>query len=86
MGAIGVAILAYEKIEFEKSRTKFKGFSVASDEFQSRSFVCAGCPNQCEIVSVLENQKEIGFFGDRCGKYSEASLATVGYGSGVGSG
>lgn len=77
IGAIGVAILAYEKIESEKSRTRFKGFSVACDESQSRSFVCADCPNQCEIVSVLENQKEIGYFGDRCGEYSEVSLATV---------
>ena len=77
MGAIGAAILAYEKIEAEKTKTRFKGFSITSDVFQSRSFICDGCPNQCEIVSFLENQKEIGYFGDRCGKYSEAALATV---------
>lgn len=77
MGAIGAAILAYEKTETEKFKTRFKGFSITNDEFQSRSFICGGCPNQCEIVSVLENQKEIGYFGDRCGKYSEAALANV---------
>lgn len=77
MGAIGAAILAREKTEQNKRKTKFKGFSIADAKFQSRSFICGGCPNQCEIVSVLENQNEIGYFGDRCGKYSEASLFSV---------
>ncbi len=71
MGAIGAAILAREKLSREKMKTNFKGFAVSKAEFISRSFICNGCSNQCEVVSVLENQKAVGFFGDRCGKYTE---------------
>ncbi len=77
MGAIGAAVLAYEKMEPEKMTSNFKGFSISNGEFQSQSFICSGCPNQCEIVSVLENQKKIGYFGDRCGKYSETKLSSA---------
>lgn len=74
MGAIGAAFLAKEKIEREKGKTRFKGFSVSSSDFESKSFICNGCTNRCEVVSVLENTKPIGFFGDRCGKYNEAAF------------
>lgn len=69
MGAIGAAILAKEKLQQTREKTCFKGFSVSTSEFQSKSFICNGCANCCEVVSVLENQKAIGFFGDRCEKY-----------------
>ncbi|NLN65800.1 MAG: 2-hydroxyglutaryl-CoA dehydratase [Clostridiaceae bacterium] len=69
MGAIGAAILAREKIQQEDRTTKFKGFSVSTSAFQSKSFICNGCTNQCEVVSVMENQKAVGFFGDRCEKW-----------------
>lgn len=74
MGAIGAAFLAREKIQQDKTKTRFKGFSVSSAEFQSKSFICNGCPNCCEVVTVLENQKPIGFFGDRCEKYRAAPI------------
>lgn len=74
MGAIGAALLAREKIQQDKSKTRFKGFLVSSSDFQSKSFICNGCPNCCEVVTVLENQQPIGFFGDRCEKYRTASL------------
>ena len=69
MGAIGAAILAREKIQQEDRTTKFQGFSVSTSAFQSKSFICNGCTNQCEVVSVMENQKAVGFFGDRCEKW-----------------
>src|SRR5690606_21896440 len=71
MGAVGAAILALEKTDKEKKGTKFKGFSVSSSDFQSHSFICNGCSNQCEVVSVMENQTPIGFFGDRCEKWKQ---------------
>ncbi len=76
MGAIGAAILAREKLEREKKKTSFKGFSVSGAEFKSRSFICSGCPNRCEVVCVLENQKAIGYFGDRCGKYNNSYFSS----------
>ncbi|EYE87958.1 2-hydroxyglutaryl-CoA dehydratase [Fervidicella metallireducens AeB] len=69
MGAIGVAILA--KRAFEKTgESKFKGLSLAESTFISSSFDCYDCPNNCEIVKITEDNKEIGCFGDRCGKWS----------------
>jgi hypothetical protein len=73
---IGAAILAREKLEREKKKTMFKGFSVSDAEFKSRSFICSGCPNRCEVVCVLENQKAIGYFGDRCGKYNNSYFSS----------
>ncbi|AGC69668.1 activator of (R)-2-hydroxyglutaryl-CoA dehydratase HgdC [Thermoclostridium stercorarium subsp. stercorarium DSM 8532] len=78
MGALGAAILAREKVGREKSRTKFKGFSVSVSDFKSESFVCSGCSNQCEVVSVLENHNPIGYFGDRCGKYNRSTASAAG--------
>lgn len=69
MGAIGAAILGKEAAEREK-QSKFKGFALADSEFASNSFECNGCPNRCEVVRINENGKDIGYFGDRCGKWS----------------
>ncbi|HEY8422301.1 MAG TPA: acyl-CoA dehydratase activase [Thermoclostridium sp.] len=74
MGAVGAAILAREKVTKERAKTRFKGFSISSSTFKSRSFVCDGCSNQCEVVSVLENHEPVGYFGDRCGKYNQVVL------------
>ncbi|WP_392486630.1 acyl-CoA dehydratase activase [Haloimpatiens sp. FM7315] len=71
MGSIGAAIIAKENIEKAKGKTKFKGFNISESKFLSNSFECKGCSNGCEIVKILENGKEIGCFGDRCGKWSE---------------
>lgn len=69
MGALGAAILAKENL-CKTSKTKFKGFSMAEDEFISKSFYCSGCANSCEIVSINSNSRTLGHFGDRCGKWS----------------
>lgn len=71
MGGVGAAILSKEKIMNSNTRTRFKGFSTSASKFNSKSFVCNGCSNECEVVSVLENQQPIGYFGDRCGKYNQ---------------
>lgn len=74
MGAIGAAILAKEKLEKTKTKTCFKGFRIADDTFTTRSFDCKGCSNNCEIVDILSNGKPIGYFGDRCGKWSAKAV------------
>lgn len=73
MGSIGAAILA--KCAVEKSRTtKFRGFDIANKSIISRSFECDGCHNQCEVVKIYENNQVIGYFADRCGKWSNKKL------------
>ncbi|MDI6704009.1 MAG: acyl-CoA dehydratase activase [bacterium] len=67
MGAIGVAILAREEVKGKN--TNFPGFEVSDIEFRTRSFECGGCPNNCEVIETLRENKVIDRYGDRCGKW-----------------
>jgi len=31
---------------------------------------CNDCPNMCELIKILSNDKIIAGWGDRCGKWS----------------
>ncbi len=73
MGAIGAAIIARSASE-KTGRTNFRGFEVADSSIVSRSFECEGCSNKCEVVKIFENNAVIGYFGDRCGKWSSKLL------------
>ncbi len=75
MGAMGAAIIARAAVK--KSRhTNFKGFELADSNIVSRSFECEGCANKCEVVKIFENNKVIGYFGDRCGKWGSKVTQT----------
>ena len=69
MGSIGAGIIAKESVE-KTGKSNFKGFDLAESEFISKSFECKDCPNGCEVVKINENDKLIGCFGDRCGKWN----------------
>ncbi|WP_326909077.1 acyl-CoA dehydratase activase [Sedimentibacter sp. MB31-C6] len=69
MGAIGAAIIAKSYSEKAK-KTKFKGFEISDSDIKSKSHECEGCSNKCEVVKIYENNNIIGYFGDRCGKWS----------------
>ena len=69
MGAIGAAIIAKEKVK-KSGKTNFRGLQLADSSIISRSFECEGCPNKCEVVKIYENNYIIGYFGDRCTKWS----------------
>lgn len=73
MGAIGAAIIAKNSVEKSKEVTKFKGFKMVSGDFNSKSFECDGCSNRCEVVKIIDREQCSGFFGDRCGKWSNCS-------------
>ncbi len=47
------------------------GFAIADAPFQSRAFECEGCPNLCEVVETIKEERVIDRYGDRCGKWSE---------------
>jgi predicted CoA-substrate-specific enzyme activase len=67
MGAIGAAILA---IESKDSRinctTKFKGFSTSQAQYNTSSFICNGCANQCEIAQLKNGDEVMARWGGRC--------------------
>ena len=71
MGAIGAALLAQEKTKGVESR--FRGFHLIEDRFSPRSFECGGCPNMCEVIEMNMNDKVVARWGDRCGKWTNAT-------------
>jgi predicted CoA-substrate-specific enzyme activase len=66
-GAIGVAMLALEEKNWDRSG--FKGFDLSQRRYEQTSFECKGCPNLCLIRKVsVEGEKPL-FYGSRCEKY-----------------
>jgi predicted CoA-substrate-specific enzyme activase len=70
MGAIGAAMLAQEYTDDGK-KTKFAGFETADISFVTKAFECKDCPNCCEVIETIREDKIIDRYGDRCGKWSE---------------
>lgn len=69
MGAIGAAILASEAAA-KKKYSLFRGLWLADKDVSSRSFECRGCTNNCEISEIKDENNILGYFGDRCSKWS----------------
>ncbi|MDZ7671524.1 MAG: acyl-CoA dehydratase activase [Halanaerobiales bacterium] len=73
MGAIGIAMLAKRDIKRSGRESSFRGFDLTEQEFETTSFECGDCANNCEVIKVIADQKVIAVTGDRCGKWT-ASL------------
>jgi predicted CoA-substrate-specific enzyme activase len=67
MGAFGAALLVKEN---PPQKTRFRGFEISDMNIKCDSFICKGCPNQCEVIEAKMNGKIIARWGDRCGKWS----------------
>jgi len=67
MGAFGAALLVKEN---PPQKTKFRGFEISDMDIKCDSFICKGCPNQCEVIEAKMNGKIIARWGDRCGRWS----------------
>ena len=63
MGALGVAILARKS-----GKTQEFNFNITNITFTTKGFNCKGCSNNCEIVSVLKDNKVLDSWGNRCEK------------------
>jgi predicted CoA-substrate-specific enzyme activase len=72
LGAIGVAMLAKEEMEATRKKTRFRGFDLASRDYELSSFECQGCSNRCEIHKVVFEGEKPLFYGSRCGKWDSA--------------
>ena len=66
MGAYGAALIA-SRSGIEK--TKFRGYEVCRREIITQSFTCDDCPNQCEIVEIVDQGEVISRSGGRCRKW-----------------
>lgn len=60
MGALGVAILSKKEKEINFS------FNIVNHHFKTTSRNCSHCPNNCEIIEIIENNKLIDSWGNRC--------------------
>jgi len=65
LGAIGVALLAKEKVAAAGSETRFRGYDVDKIDYTLREFTCNGCGNHCS-VQEFNVQGEKTFWGDKC--------------------
>jgi len=73
MGAIGIAMLAKRDVKRSGQESSFRGFNLTEQEFETTSFECEDCANNCEVIKVIADSKVIAVTGDRCGKWT-ASL------------
>jgi hypothetical protein len=70
MGAIGVAMLAKQS-----GKEASFDFKIKDLNFKTSGFECGGCPNNCEIVCVLEGDKLLDAWGNRCEIGKEKAIA-----------
>ena len=73
MGAYGMALITMEDF---KGRTKFKGFRLIDSDFKTKTFISKGCSNFCEITTIYEDDKIIGYLGNKCDKCIEVKSGT----------
>lgn len=67
LGAVGVAMLAKEKMGKSSRQTHFRGFYLADKKYELSSFECQSCSNHCEIHKVVFEGEKPLFYGSRCG-------------------
>lgn len=77
MGAYGAALLAKENIEASGKKTSFLGFDNLNKDFAIHSVECDGCSNMCEVVQICANGIPNAYWGDKCGKWSNAPAMSV---------
>jgi predicted nucleotide-binding protein (sugar kinase/HSP70/actin superfamily) len=73
IGAIGVALLAKEKMEATKEKTRFRGYDIEKVDYKMKEFVCNGCSNACDM-QMFSVYGEKTYWGDKCSeKYRKAA-------------
>jgi predicted CoA-substrate-specific enzyme activase len=65
IGAIGVALLARDKMLALRRPTSFRGFSLKRVDFTTKEFTCKGCSNFCDIMR-FDIEDSSTYWGDRC--------------------
>lgn len=66
MGAYGGALIVSEA---DIGDTQFRGYDLCKREITTQSFRCEDCPNQCEVIEIVDLGKIITRSGGRCRKW-----------------
>jgi predicted CoA-substrate-specific enzyme activase len=65
IGAIGMALIARERMQRTGQPSKFRGYSLYKVNFKTREFVCRACSNYCDMKEFnIEGQRS--YWGDKC--------------------
>ena len=73
IGAIGMALLARDKVRATKEATTFRGFDLSKVDYRRREFVCKGCSNYCDMQEIRIGDSRT-YWGDKCSeKYRKAA-------------
>jgi predicted CoA-substrate-specific enzyme activase len=65
IGAIGMALLARERMHRTREVTKFRGWDLEAVDYSVKDFVCKHCTNECDIRQfTIEGEKT--YWGDKC--------------------
>jgi len=65
IGAIGMALIARDRMRTSRLPSRFRGYSLYRVNFTTRDFVCHACSNYCEMKEFnIEGQKS--YWGDKC--------------------
>jgi predicted CoA-substrate-specific enzyme activase len=65
IGAIGMALIARDRMLASGETSKFRGFDLNQVSFTSRDFVCRACSNYCEMKEFLIDGEK-SYWGDQC--------------------
>jgi predicted CoA-substrate-specific enzyme activase len=66
VGAVGAALLAWEKADTLQAGTRFRGWDLGQVDYRMREFTCQGCENRCDMQEFrVEGEKT--YWGDQCG-------------------
>jgi len=73
IGAIGMALLARDKVRATREATTFRGFDLSKVDYRRREFVCKGCSNYCDMQEIRIGESRT-YWGDKCSeKYRKAA-------------
>jgi predicted CoA-substrate-specific enzyme activase len=65
IGAIGMALIARDRMQASGEKTRFRGFDMSRVNFTSRDFVCRACSNLCDMREFLIDGEK-SYWGDQC--------------------
>jgi predicted CoA-substrate-specific enzyme activase len=65
IGAIGMALIARDRMKDAGRASRFRGYDLGSVDFTTREFVCQACSNFCDMKEFnIEGQRT--YWGDKC--------------------
>ncbi len=65
MGALGVALLAREKMLNKRKQSAFRGFDLDKVDYEIFEFTCKGCTNFCQMQRFTVEGEQT-YWGDKC--------------------